>query len=196
MHLREKTLIVFAGDNGCTPQASGIKNPRSAGALQGRAIDGAKGDLTEGGSRVPLIVNWKGVTPAGGVSKDLIDLSDFFPTFAELAGAALPPGVVIDGRSFAPQLQGRPGTPREWVFVQLGQKCNVRDARWKLTNDGDLFDMKDAPFREVLTPPDAAEAKAARDRLQAALDGLRPPGATTPTRPGRRQSMKKQSARS
>jgi arylsulfatase A-like enzyme len=142
--------------------------------LSGRAIDGAKGSMKEGGSRVPLIVSWKGTTPAGQVLEDLTDFSDFFPTFAELAGAKLPEDVTIDGRSLAPQLMGRRGDPRQWIFVQLSQQWYVRDAHWKLNNQGELFDMKDAPFRETLVEADSAEAQAARAKLQAAMDVLRP----------------------
>jgi len=193
MSLRERTLIVFVGDNGCTPQASGGKgkSPRSGGILHGRAIEGAKGDLTEGGSRVPLICNWKGTTPVGQVSKDLVDFSDFFPTFAELAGAGLPSDVTIDGRSFAPQLQGRPGKPREWVFVQLDQNWYARDAQWKLNQAGELFDMKDAPFAQVPASADSADAKAAKARLQAVLDALHPQTAGAAPKPPRKKPGKK-----
>ena len=45
--------------------------------------------MLEGGSRVPLIVNWPGTTPAGKVRKDLTDFTDFLPTFAELAGGTV-----------------------------------------------------------------------------------------------------------
>jgi len=198
LNLREKTLIVFTGDNGCTGQASGAKGG-GGGAIHGRDIDGAKGSMKEGGSRVPLIVSWKGTTPAGQVSKDLVDVGDFFATFAELAGAKLPEGVTIDGRSLAPQITGRQGTPREWIFVQLGNQWYVRDARWKLNNQGQLFDMKDAPFQETPIRPDSAEpqAQAARTRLQAALDQLRPQGAGSspaaePKKPRKRVGKKKQ----
>ena len=193
INLREKTLIVFTGDNGCTPQASGSKGGRSGGTLHSRPIDGAKGDMKEGGSRVPLIVNWKGTTPAGQVLKDLVDFSDFFPTFAELAGAKLPEGVTIDGRSFAPQLRGQPVKPRQWVFVQLDQKWYVRNARWKLNNQGELLDMKDAPFQEILVRPDSDEhqEQAERAKLQAALDSLRPQDAGIPA--GAEQKKRKKS---
>ncbi len=164
--LREKTAVVFTGDNG---------SPSGHLTVGGRKIEGKKGSTKEGGSRVPLIVNWKGTTPAGVVSKDLVDFSDFLPTFAELAGAPLPAGITIDGRSFAPQVKGQPGKPREWVYAQVGQERYVRDARWKLYGDGTLCDMKDAPWAEagVAKGSEPEDAAAARNRLQAALDGLK-----------------------
>ena len=132
------------------------------------------GTLLDGGSRVPLIANWRGVTPSGVVLKDLVDFSDFLPTFVELAGMKLPTTRPIDGRSFAPQLLGQKGQPREWAYVQLGDKRYVRSDRWKLTNGGDFFDMKEAPFREISVSTDSAsaDAQAARAKLQSVLDDL------------------------
>jgi len=137
----------------------------------------------EGGSRVPLIGSWKRTLPPGGVRSDLIDFSDLLPTFAELAGASLPAGVKFDGRSFAPQLRGERGNPREWLFVQLGAGWYARDDGWKLNEKGELFSMKDAPFVETLVPSDStdASAKAARKRLQAVLAELNPAGGKTVT---------------
>ena len=141
-------------------------------------MSGRKGQLLEGGSRVPLLASWKGTLPAGGVRSDLIDFSDLLPTFADLAGAQLPPGVKFDGQSFAPQLRGQPGKPRAWIFVQLGAGWYVRDDGWKLNERGELFSMKDAPFVEARVPADAtdSQAVAARKRLQAVLDELNPGG--------------------
>ena len=168
--LREKTLIVFTGDNGTARFGA----DRSI--INGRKINGMKGTMLEGGSRVPLIASWKGTMPAGKVLNDLVDFSDFFATFAELAGAKMPEGVTFDSRSFAPQLRGEKGTPREWVFVQLGPKWYVREQGFKLTQSGELFDMSDAPFVEKPVPAESAgdDAKAARTRLQAVLDKLSP----------------------
>lgn len=164
--LRERTLIVFAGDNGST---------RGAHTVGGRRVFGKKGELNEGGCRVPLILNWPASIPAGKVSADLACLTDLFPTFAEVAGADLPVGVTIDGRSLAPQAQGRPGRPREWVYVALREDGFVRDARWKLTRGGELFDLIDAPWQEIPVPADTADpaARSARERLQPVLDDLR-----------------------
>jgi arylsulfatase A len=105
------------------------------------------------------------------VNRDLTDFSDFFATVADVAGAPIPASLTIDGRSFAPQLKGRQGSPREWVYVELAGRSYVRDARYKLTNGGELFDMKDAPFNEIPIPKAAetAETRAARSRLQRVL---------------------------
>jgi arylsulfatase A len=128
--------------------------------------------MLEGGSRVPLIVSWPGVTPADKVNNDLTDFSDFFATFAELAGAKDPEGVKIDGHSFASQIRGEKGTPRDWVYVELNGRSYARDARYKLTKRGELFDLKDAPFKEISVPSDAESeaAKTARKELRVVLD--------------------------
>lgn len=168
--LREKTLIVFSFDNGTA------KTGAAQSFINGRKINGMKGSVLEGGSRVPLIANWKGTVPAGKVNNDLIDFSDFYATFADLAGEKMPTGVTLDSRSFASQIKGEKGVPREWVFVQLGQNWYAREHGFKLTESGALYDMSDAPFTEKAVPADSAseEAKAARARLQAILSKLNP----------------------
>src|SRR5262249_40534355 len=168
LKLREKTLILFSGKNGT---AAGFPT-----TVEGKAISGRKGQMWEGGSRVPLIANWPGVTPQGKVLKDLVDFSDLYPTFAEVAGAKMPAGLTFDGRSFAPQLRGQAGNPREWVYVQPGDKRHARSRGGKRTQGGDLLDMKDAPSVEKPVPADTtdADARAAREKLQKVLDTLKP----------------------
>jgi arylsulfatase A len=172
LKLRDNTLLVYFGDNGTSGGHS------EAATVKGRRLNGAKGDVLEGGSRVPMVVNWPGVTPAGKISTDLIDSSDFFPTFAALAGAPLPAGKVIDGRNFAPQIRGQAGQPREWVFIQLARKWYVADQKWKLNEKGELFDLSDAPWTEkpVAASTTDAAALAARAKLSAALAQLNPAG--------------------
>ncbi len=99
--LREKTLVIFTGDNG-----TALNFPSTIG---GRMINGKKASMLEGGSRVPFIASWPGTTPAGKVCKDIVSFADPHATFVDLAGAKLPEGMKFDGRSFAPQLRGEPG---------------------------------------------------------------------------------------
>ena len=188
--LRDKTLVLFSGDNGT---AVGYPSP-----VRGRMINGAKASMLEGGSRVPLIASWPGVTPAGRVSGDIISFADQLPTFAGLAGAQLPQGVKIDGVSYAAQLRGGKGAPREWAYVQLGAKWFVREQGWKMNEKGELFDMSDAPFVEkpVAASADTEASKAARQRLTAALARLSPaagktdPGANAAAKRARRNKSK------
>lgn len=171
--LRKNTLIVFSGDNGT---AVGYPSP-----VHGRMINGAKGSMLEGGSRVPFIASWPAVTPAGKVSSDIVSFADPYATFAELAGAKLPDNLKIDGKSFAPQLKGETGTPRDWAYVQLGAHWFVREPGFKLNERGELFDMSDAPFVEKPVPADrdTESSKAARLRLTAALKELNPAAGKT-----------------
>ena len=167
LKLRDNTLIVFMGDNGTAGQAAGI------GRVNGKKIIGKKGSMQECGSLVPMIVNWPGVIKKPGVSNSLIDAADFVPTFAEIAGAALPTNNVLDGKSFAYQLRGGKGTAREWIFTGLGNDWYVRSANWKLMRSGDLYDMRKAPFEEPLAVMDE-KTTIEKQKLQAVLDKLNP----------------------
>ncbi len=168
--IREKTLVMFSGDNGT---AAGYPSP-----VRGRMINGWKATMHEGGSRVPLIASWPGTTPAGVVNKDIVNFTDMLSTFVELGGGQLPKDFKYDSRSIAPQLRGEKGTPREWAYVQLGAKWFVREPGFKMNESGELFDMSDAPFVEkpVATSADTEVSKAARARLSAVLAELNPAG--------------------
>jgi arylsulfatase A len=164
--LREKTLILFTGDNGTSmssiirfEKGQYIRNPVFS-VFNGEKIRGGKTKLTNGGTNVPLIASWKGVITRGSVVDDLIDFSDFLPTLAEITGAKLPAGVTLDGKSFASRLkENHPGS-RRWAYAEKGEQYWVRTQRWKLYNDNRLFDMKLDPFeRQALNatdPPPAA----------------------------------------
>lgn len=165
-HLRDNTVVIFTGDNGTA--RFGVEKA----TVDGKSISGQKASMLEGGSRVPLVVSWPGHTPAGKTNNDLTDFSDFFATVAELAGAELPKGVKLDSHSFAPQIEGKKGSPREWVYVELNGKSYVRDAKFKLTARGEMFDLSEAPFKEIPVASDTKDkdAAAARKALQSVLD--------------------------
>ena len=208
LNLRENTLILYTTDNG-TPRefitrvvnGKYMEEPISS-KLGDKIVVGGKGKLTDAGTRVPLIANWPapletrkeqaltgpGTTPTGKVCDDLIDFSDFMPTFAELAqplgGAALGgvglagaklPDVTIDGRSFASQLRGKKGNPREWAYCQWQGKAWVRMKKWKLYRDGRLYEMERDPLEKspILPGSDTADSSAVRKKLQMVFDDLK-----------------------
>lgn len=78
LHLRENTLIIFASDNGGAVQAP-LQQLGCNGVFRGR-----KGQLYEGGIRVPFIVNWRGKVPVQTLD-NLIYFPDVMPTLARLA---------------------------------------------------------------------------------------------------------------
>ncbi len=170
LKLRENTLIIFMGDNGTASQYA------FRSTIDGKELSGKKGTMLECGSLVPTIANWPGVIEANKVSNTLLDSSDLLPTFAEVAGAKLAANKILDGRSFLPQLIGKKGNPREWIFTELGNKWYVREAKWKLNREGELFDMSNAPFEEKLVSDFASnkEATEAHNRLQKVLQELSP----------------------
>lgn len=173
LKLRDNTLILFAGDNGTA--APWYKRC----TVHGKDLSGYKGTMMECGALVPCLASWPGKVPAGQVTQGLINICDFYPTLADIAQAKLPEGVVIDGQNFAPQLLGQsPTWPRDWIFVELGRHWFDRDAGWKLNESSNLFDMRGAPFKETLVPPDLQDATAGAERkhLQAVLDQLNPAG--------------------
>jgi len=160
--LRENTLILFTTDNG---------SPTSVTSRMGdRDVQGGKAKLTDAGTHVPLIASWPRSTPAGTTCEDLIDFTDFMPTLAEIAGADLP-AVKLDGTSFALQLQGKKGTPREWIYTEFSGKSWARTKPWKLYRDGRLYDMKHDPQEKAPVAERAASA-AIRSKLQSILNDL------------------------
>ena len=101
--ITRKTMIVFLSDNGATflrianDGSSDIAGKWFNGTLGYR---GFKGDLYDGGLRVPGIVHWPGVVKAGSEYAGRVDFADLHATLTQVAGIAPPPE--IDGRSFAP----------------------------------------------------------------------------------------------
>jgi len=169
LKLRKNTLIIFMGDNGTA------KVPSEKATIGGKRLSGSKGTMLEGGGLVPLIANWKGVTPKGKVSDMMIDASDIFPTILELTHTKTT-GKPLDGESILPEIKGKTGPHRTWAYNQLAKKWYVRELNYKLNQAGELYDMTKAPFEETLIPKETNDenALAARARLQKVLDKLDP----------------------
>lgn len=137
--VRENTLVVFVGDNGTdTPVVS---------MMNGREVAGAKGKMHDGGNRVPCILTWPGTVPAGKVSREILDFSDFLPTFCELSGAPTPAGV--DGKSLVETLKGGKEKHRDWIYMWYSRNGGnqqarqfARNQRYKLYGDGSFYDVQ------------------------------------------------------
>ena len=128
----EDTLLIFTSDNGA--HREGGHDPEfwdSNGPYRG-----LKRDLYEGGIRTPMLLSWPRRVAPGTTTDELSAFWDWLPTFAELAGAKLPPSAEIDGISLAPLLLGGPNPhPLRrtlfWEFTEGHPRMAVRSGRWK-----------------------------------------------------------------
>lgn len=180
--IRDNTLILFLGDNGTGRGASSLMGETMGGKMGDKSIRGGKGTTTTYGMHVPLIANWPGKMVAGKVHSDLVDTTDFLPTLLEVAGAKPRAGLKLDGRSFLPQLRGKKGRPRDWIYSWYSPRqlpntsLTVREFafndRYKRYRTGEFFDLgKDVEEKEPLKPASLkGEAAAAAKLLQKALD--------------------------
>ena len=176
--LRENTLVIFTGDNGTDKKITSY--------MGDVAIRGGKGQTIDAGTHVPLIASWKGTIKPGSVCEDLIDFSDMLPTVADTGQVKIPDDFIVDGRSFLPQLKGQKGNPKQWLYFHYekgkdpvtpgtvkdkGEPTRwVRDKRWKLYNNGKLFDVVKDPLEKSSITSDEPEVVAIRKTFQAVLD--------------------------
>lgn len=149
MGLQDRTLIIYVADNGTPGQSiltardgKFIRQPNVS-RIDGQEVQGGKGQLTDWGTRVPMIARWPGRVRENAVSDMLVDASDFLPTLVELAGAEIPTECQLDGYSFADPLLDRGPGKRQSVFAEQDGIAYVRDRRWKLYNDGRFYDLKE-----------------------------------------------------
>lgn len=165
--LRNKTLVLVTGDNGT---ATSIVS-----RMGETEIPGGKGKTSDNGTHVTLIASRPGAVPAG-VCEDLVDFSDMLPTLAEVIGASLPSSIRFDGVSFASQLEGKPGTPREWSYCwyeRNGKRDkasqHVRTARYKLYHTGKFYDTVADPYEKSPLRELTDEQKQIRRTLRGVL---------------------------
>lgn len=142
---REDTLVVFTSDNGgSTVENNDLKYPDDKcpnGKLTGnnRPLRGQKGDLHEGGIRVPTLVSWPGRLKPGKFA-GVAHISDWMPTFCSLAGYTPVKDLKWDGKNLWPNLIGAEPTKSRTIYVAApGFAAQMlRDGDWKLIvpNDG------------------------------------------------------------
>lgn len=146
-NLRENTLIIFIGDNGTHKSITT--------QMEDTAVKGDKGKTTTAGTHVPMVASWKNYDTGNKICEDLIDFTDFLPTLLETAGVKDYDIPYKDGRSFLPQIKGKTGNPREWIFCDYNPKWGKRPKQryaqtkqWKLYDDGKFFDFKNDPLEQ------------------------------------------------
>lgn len=165
LKIRENTLIIFLGDNGTHSSITS--------QFRGKAYEGGKGKRINTGSHVPLIVNYPNTVPAGKVNANLVDSTDFFPTICEAAGISIPNKMTLDGKSFWSQLQGKPGSSRDWSYTWYAPRANklqfeyARDVRFKLYRDGSFYDVEKDPGET--SPLDNSSLSAENKQVKAKL---------------------------
>lgn len=129
--LIDNTLVIYLSDNG------GITHtyPSNNGPLRG-----GKGESWEGGLRVPAVMQWPGVIPAGSVSAANGVHFDLFTTILETAGTAIPDTngrIEVDGVSLLEHVKsgGRTALPDRYLFWDLWGKQAALHGPWKIAAD-------------------------------------------------------------
>jgi len=131
--LYENTIIMFTSDNGPT-YSGGADSPWFDSAKPFKSERGwGKGNVTEGGIRVPMIAQWPGKIIPGTETSHISAFYDVLPTLCEIAEINAPGD--IDGISFLPTLLGKENQKKHeflyWEFPAYGGQQAVRMGKWK-----------------------------------------------------------------
>lgn len=145
----KNTLIIFTSDNGGHSQDGHSYKFFDSNAH----FRGGKGDLYEGGIRVPMIAVWEGRIEEGTVASTPAAFWDFVPTFADILG--LQSEIRTDGTSLLPVFENRRKLDREYLYWEYhsggtGLKRAVRKGDWKAVDPAvdeeiELYNLDDDP---------------------------------------------------
>jgi arylsulfatase B len=169
---RDNTIILFTSDNGgqeknASTNEYGGKFPACPSLSDNRPLRGWKGEVYEGGIRVPAFINWRGHLRPGAVDQTISAL-DWLPTLAKLTGASVPADAKLDGIDVWPALGGNSKTLDRKLYWKTNRDFALRSGDWKLLELGrdkwELFQVRDDPFevrdRAASEPGKVAELKA------------------------------------
>ena len=121
----DRTLIVFASDNGCAAYFPGL--------CSCSPLRGGKLSYYEGGIRVPFMMRWPGHIPSGLAYRRMVSLLDVLPTAVAAAHGTLPSDRVYDGVDLTPYLTGRKrGDPHKMLAWRALPLEAIREGNWKL----------------------------------------------------------------
>jgi arylsulfatase A-like enzyme len=124
LQLTDNTLIFFLSDNG---------GPTRMTTSENGPLRGFKGEVYEGGIRVPFLVQWKGRLPAGLVYDQPVISLDVMPTAMAAAGAPLSADAPVDGVNLLPYLSNNQTEPPHVdLYWRYGDQWAIRRGAWKL----------------------------------------------------------------
>lgn len=151
--LAEDTVVIFTADNGHS-HYTGWEQLIAAGHQPSGPYRGHKGDIWEGGHRVPLVVRWPGRIEAGTQSDQVVCLTDLFATCAEIVATELPASGAEDSLSFLSALLAEPHgkTRTSLVSHSNAGEFAYRDGPWKL-----VFRMNGSNLERSRGKPTVAE---------------------------------------
>ncbi|HOJ74593.1 MAG TPA: sulfatase [Phycisphaerae bacterium] len=142
-NIEDNTLIFFISDNG---------GPTAVNASRNHPFSGFKGQVLEGGIRVPFIVQFKGRIPGGKVYRQPVIALDILPTALAAAGISVPADRPLDGVNLLPYLTGEKNTaPHETLYWRFGPQAAIRRGNYKwVRRDGEekLFDLAVDPAEQ------------------------------------------------
>lgn len=145
--VRERTLIVFMGDNGMNMGHHGV---------WGKGNGTFPLNMYDTSVKVPAIFSQPGVIPAGEVRSELVSQYDVFPTLLEYAGLPYISKVKLPGRSFHDLLIGQESRAREDIVIydEYGPVRMIRTRDWKYVHrypygPHELYDLRNDPNEDV-----------------------------------------------
>jgi arylsulfatase A-like enzyme len=135
----EDTLLFFLSDNG---------GPTAELTSSNKPLRGGKGQLYEGGIRVPFLLQWPRQIPAGQTVHDPVMSTDIVPT-ALAAASVKSEASAFDGINLTPALRKKATIPDRILFWRYGKNIALRWGRWKLVKQNSptyqLFDLSADP---------------------------------------------------
>lgn len=130
--IRDDTILIFTSDNGCSGVAD-FDRLIARGHNPSSIFRGKKGDIWEGGHRIPFVVRWPGHIPAGSRSGALSCLVDLFATLAEITGAGYGDDAGEDSVSMLPVWLGQSEEARrDLVHHSAVGRYSIRRGDWKM----------------------------------------------------------------
>lgn len=165
LQLAENTVVIYSSDHGYNMGHNGIWHKGNGHwvltdppAATPNIPKGQRPNMYDHSIRVPTMVRWPGVVKAGTVVAKPVSNLDWYPTLVEIAGATLPPGEIIRGRSITPLLRGEDVDWTDEFYAEYSTHHQshthmrmIRTPQWKLIRDflnsdrDELYDLERDP---------------------------------------------------